>query len=785
MDIPLLFVLIDGWRHDLLSPDVTPFLHEVSAEGLRGSLVEPFGFAPGPAIFAGLWPDQAGYTHKFHYDPKGSPYRFTRWIPELFNHLPRGSGRLRVWIMQRARRTLVERGCTLPDSVWEFRHVPFRLQHFFDLSEFHRPDAPGAFPTPGLFDLARSHHLPYLYLGAPATTLATAEVLAAAADQLTAAHRLIYAHFGQPDWTAHTAGPGSEEHLESLREVDSAVSQLHALVTENCGGGQVNLLAFGDHGFVSVTQNIDVSAALADSGLRAGKDYVCFLDSTMARFWFPNQSENARQRLIEVMDALAGLTRLEPDQAQRYRASFEDVQNWDECWVAESGTVIHPDFFQPSEHPLVKGMHGYRPEVRENHAAWALAGPGCDLLGGKLAEPLAMPRLFDISCRLLGLPPVFRQEQPMHYTIHCDALIDARIQRDLDWIKGKLLERLPELEGLILAGSFARGEGTVIGDGEGGVRPFNDYDLVVIHPPGPQRDDLVTYSRSLSDQLGFRHLDTLPFDSSQLQRSGSQMFFVDLRAYGRVLHGDPELLSSIPPRPADSLPLGEARVLLFNRLTCGLENSDGSLLDDSETDPQRILEADFMSAKLVLCAAHARLLQRGRHATSTGQCLTLFGELYADEPEAVTLVERYIMFKLDPVGHPLPGSVGQRWSESRDFYLESIRRQLDLPAGDQALIAFTREHCRWSLRSRLRLVWHRLGRRQRSVEDIRGFYRHRDIEAAELLVMAAPSVGGFSGAILVEAARRLRRHGELPAEDWDTLRERVVALDHHYLHLIR
>jgi len=45
---------------------------------------------------------------------------------------------------------------------------------------------------------------------------------------------------------------------------------------------------FGDHGMVSVARNVDIAAAIQTSGLTVGRDFTCFIDSTMVRFWFHN-----------------------------------------------------------------------------------------------------------------------------------------------------------------------------------------------------------------------------------------------------------------------------------------------------------------------------------------------------------------------------------------------------------------------------------------------------------------------------------------------------------------
>jgi len=48
---------------------------------------------------------------------------------------------------------------------------------------------------------------------------------------------------------------------------------------------------FSDHGMTNVEETFDIFAALGD--LRVGDDYLVFVDSTFARFWYPNDEVRA------------------------------------------------------------------------------------------------------------------------------------------------------------------------------------------------------------------------------------------------------------------------------------------------------------------------------------------------------------------------------------------------------------------------------------------------------------------------------------------------------------
>ena len=97
----LLLVLLDAWRHDEVA--ATPFLSRlVAGSGGKARLAEPLGFETGPAITAGLWPEESGVAYQFARDPAASPFRFlSRWPKSLFLDR-RGRRRLRGWALRQA-----------------------------------------------------------------------------------------------------------------------------------------------------------------------------------------------------------------------------------------------------------------------------------------------------------------------------------------------------------------------------------------------------------------------------------------------------------------------------------------------------------------------------------------------------------------------------------------------------------------------------------------------------------------------------------------------------------
>lgn len=397
----VLATLVDAWRHDRCTPEHTPFLAGLKQSG--GALHEPFGFNTGPAMFGGVYPEISNQIHKFWYEPELSPFDFTRWIPEWMTRLPRGSGRLDNWIFRKAAKNLRERGVTTEKHLVDYQGVPHRLKRFFNLVETRNHYEPKCLPVPTVFDILRDNERSFLWIGVPDHQLTVA---ANEADFARGFENqdLVFIHWSETDWLGHRHGPDSPEYLGKLREIDGAVERVVARLRAT--GRPVRVVAYGDHGMAPVHGTVDVSATLDGLRARCPDDFVYWLDSTAARFWF--FSDRARAEITAAFASRPEGRFLDPADSARYRLPKGDRRHWDACWMLEEGFVIHPDFFHTDPKSPMKGMHGYRPEAPGNQAAWMVGG---DL---RAAAPAPGAReMVDVAttlCRLLELPvpPTFQ-----------------------------------------------------------------------------------------------------------------------------------------------------------------------------------------------------------------------------------------------------------------------------------------------------------------------------------------------------------------------------------------
>lgn len=178
-----------------------------------------------------------------------------------------------------------------------------------------------------------------------------------------------------------------------------------------------------------------------------------------------------------------------------------------------------------------------------------------------------------------------------------------------------------DVEGLILTGSLARGEASVVVEPDG-CRLLGDVEFLLIVPPRKQwrefRRRVVELGRQASDRIngGSRFtVEYTPADASYLaERTRPSMFTFDLRRHGRVMFGNPELIATIPAFDRSAIPPTDAVETLMNR---GIEWLVAEDVEGNETSAYAV-------AKTLLDMAGSALAFTG-----------IYESRYADRPGAL------------------------------------------------------------------------------------------------------------------------------------------------------
>lgn len=367
------FILLDGFKYDYLK--YAPYMSALEGAYLA-KIKEPFGFlSTRPAIFAGLWPEQSGLCNFLYYSPETSPFKHPLCRMEIKNKR-----------LERFYRYLIAFGVRCVSAYSGVResastlNIPLRLINNFDFPEKKIQYEPGYLSAKTLFDLLREYHKDFLYLGychrrslpelfKDALSKEIHRDFYAVERELMADFRkgikkstsdFIHIHFSLTDWIGHRFGPNSQEVRQAAGFLDGQIREIHHLLKENYS--LVNLIISADHGMTEVINYVDMTAKLDELPIKLGSDYLFFLDSTMARFWFKRQK--ARESVEDLLSKLSLGRVLNESDLEKFKIRFGHSKYGELIWVAKPGILIYPNFFQTRGRPC-KGMHGYCPDDQE------------------------------------------------------------------------------------------------------------------------------------------------------------------------------------------------------------------------------------------------------------------------------------------------------------------------------------------------------------------------------------------------------------------------------------
>lgn len=395
------FVIMDAGRADYVSAESMPFLHGLREQATTGSFESPPGFAQRTVLFSGRYPDTSGNFSAFVFDPDQSPFKWVRGLGPL-RHLVRPRKLMYPARLGIAGITKLATGAYHTDPAW----IPPKFLPYFRPCEDMQPIyEPGALGAPSLFDLCRDHDKRFRYLAHPVSG-DDEEVHNLLVRELrdSEPYDVYVAQFSTPDQKGHVLGPHSDEMRNvHMRGLDEKIAQVHAALT--AGYDSWDLFLCGDHGMGPVDRKVNILAALKDVDARPAKDFVVFVNSTLAVFWY--LTKRGRREIEAALPAIEGTYPI--DSADRERLRIPTDRRWgDRMLAADPGVLFWPDYFHVTNSEI-RGMHGYLNKVEETHGMMILTGsdgriPARDLGRRPLVD------VFPTLCDLTGLPTPATQE---------------------------------------------------------------------------------------------------------------------------------------------------------------------------------------------------------------------------------------------------------------------------------------------------------------------------------------------------------------------------------------
>jgi len=347
------FIYLDACRYDYISKESTPFLHELCQNGFFGRVETVPGFTQEVAMMTGKYPNESGYFTWYRYAPEKSPFLwvrpfgFLKFLQRFRFYYPIKVGIRTVTRLLTGIR-YPDPAFIPPDVVPYFHNTGAGLpNHLPNLVSLCRLSKRNCFEQMMVLDFVGSKRCSKLFK--------------AALNSITDGEPcdLYLIHIGELDVLGHRYGPHPELFQQRLKEIDHWIHATYELVRRlnfSC-----NLIIVSDHGMVDVKGTVDIKGKLKRLSLKIPQDYVYFLDSTMARFWF--LSNKARSLIEKMLSDIPNGHILSQEEKEKLRINFEHNTYGDILFWVDKGYLIFPNFFQSVSSEKTRGMHGYIHDV--------------------------------------------------------------------------------------------------------------------------------------------------------------------------------------------------------------------------------------------------------------------------------------------------------------------------------------------------------------------------------------------------------------------------------------
>jgi predicted AlkP superfamily pyrophosphatase or phosphodiesterase len=332
-----------------------------------------------PVLITGKRPQETGiWTEYFRSQRRQS--RLARWVSRFaFLRTPVNMARLVLFRFAR------KAGSPTAHRL----RIPIQISHFFGRHDMdYRNFPPVDLPHPTIDRVVENLGLRFSFRYMP-EHVDVDEELARLAGQLDD-YDVFFFYDPSVDGRGHHVGASATALAPELAKIEQFLHQAAELIGHR--SEEAEFILFSDHGMTNVERTFDIFAALGN--LRAGRDYLVWVDSTFARFWYP--SEEMRATVHERLRT-APAQFLTQEEIEAYGIDFPDDRYGQDVFVIDEGAVFHPSYISPSffrtKNFPDKAMHGYRPEALSASGVFCYRGRRLD---SELPEQVPAESVFGI-----------------------------------------------------------------------------------------------------------------------------------------------------------------------------------------------------------------------------------------------------------------------------------------------------------------------------------------------------------------------------------------------------
>jgi predicted AlkP superfamily pyrophosphatase or phosphodiesterase len=345
----VLMIFLDAFSKAYLSKEFTPFLHNLASEGISTTVKPIFAFRGiETTMFTGVWPSVHGSWTEFKLADdfrRTGKIRVLQWVIKILDTIPSDGLRAKSrFFVERYIFKIMYKTPNLmpPETISYFEST--QLKETFESCSLNE--------TATIFDVFRKKAISYVFI--EPWIRGDKEVFSKAKKMIRkkGRHRFWYIKFSHLDHLGHRFGPEPSIFKDELLKIDSYVKDIVNLAKTK--RDHLSVLIIADHGMSRVNSKVNIAERLSRLNSQMYRDYLVFVDSTLIRFWFFN--ETAMHEVSGVLDDLKCGHTLSAEEKKSLHIPV-DPKYGELVFVLDEGFVNHPSFFnQKSE---VKGMHGY------------------------------------------------------------------------------------------------------------------------------------------------------------------------------------------------------------------------------------------------------------------------------------------------------------------------------------------------------------------------------------------------------------------------------------------
>lgn len=200
---------------------------------------------------------------------------------------------------------------------------------------------------------------------------------------------------------------------------------------------------------------------------------------------------------------------------------------------------------------------------------------------------------------------------------------------------------------IILYGGYGRNEGSIVVNQNNEVKPYNDFDIMLIVKSKIDNTVLREKSIELAKKAGISWVDLSQMTLRDLELLRPSIYNYDLKYASKVLYGDKSILNVIPEIQSTDLPLKEVETLFLTRIwtLVGCLDRDGLLKGRSGAESMFFRN---QMAKAVLAIVDILLINIREYHFSYKARVQLIKEHYSSRLELISLSEWALDEKLFP-----------------------------------------------------------------------------------------------------------------------------------------